>query len=496
MFIAPQQETFAGLFRGQNGVYWQFFDEALLNSWWNASIAMRNDALMEELIRHRVTPVVNLPIHTVVDDPDHPGQKSIAECLNAIIKDIPRLKYIMTWLEDAVFWGNGVTQVRYGTRKVLGNSWNSVVASYPLNADKLRWLEDGTPGIAIRTGSSQYDDKLNSFMNAYSGCVASTMLGDALFLKQPFLRDRFLIHSFIPSDSDYLLGLERQAGVFGLGLRSRLYWFWNLRMEILSWIVNALQRIGANGMIFGFYEEGNFKMQQQVLAAIQQLCTDNYAAFPVQGGTSGPQSAKGVLDRIEPAAVGYDVMMQLIEWCEGTMRRAFLGQDLSSVAKPTGIGAGAAQLQGDVRLDLIEYDAGLLAETLTEQLLAVILKYNRFIYEGKIYYGCDLPFSCKLEFQLSRDNVMEKMQAAQLAWQMGVPLDTDDIRKIGGFAPPKRKETELKNPQHEAQQQQAKAAPHMRRAGERVDRFTQQIEKAARNGVKRRNDLPSNTVRA
>jgi hypothetical protein len=478
-------ESFAGLMRQISGSYYTYFDEALLNSQQNA-IIMRNDAFMEELIRHRVTPVTNLPPRVVVDDPDHPHQKSIGECIENIYKNIPRLKYILMTLLDAVFWGKGVVQLQYGRRRVMGNSWNSVVGSMPIHSDKMRYLEDGTPGIAMRMGAQDQDYRVNAFLDAYADCILPTMLGPALFLKRPFLRDRFVIHSFNPADSDYIYGLEREMGIYGLGLRSRLYWFWNLRMELLSWMLNALQRVGANGMIFGFYEEGNNQMKQDVLAAIRQLCTDNYAAFPVRGGQSGPQSAKGVIDRIEPAAVGYEILMQIIEWCEATMRRAFLGQDLSSVAKPTGIGAGAAQLQGDVRQDFIEYDSNLLADTLNEQLIPVLLKNNRFIYEDEVLWGDELPFSLRLELQLDRENAMDKMQAAQVAFQMGVDLDEDDIRKKAGLAPPKSDKTRVRNPQHQQAQQQAQAAPHMHAGAKRVDKFTRQIEKAAQEGAARR----------
>jgi len=401
------------------------------------------------------------------------------------VKDIPRLKHIMLYLLDAIFYGKAGAQFQWGVRKVAGNRWNSVISSTPLNGDKLRFKSDGTPGIAIRTASEGYDDNENAFLNAYADCIEFTMLGEALFLNHPFLRDRFAIHMFNPSDTDYLFELEQQQSRFGLGLRSRLYWVWNLRVELLSWMVNALQRVGANGMIFGFYEEGNYAMQGQVIDALRQLAQDNYSAFPVKGGQLGQHGSKGVVDRIEPAAVGYDVLMQLIEWCEGIMRRAFLGQDLSSVAKPTGIGAGAAQLQGDVRADFITYDAGLLAETLTEQLLSVILKYNKFIYDGREMYGDELPFSCRLEFQIQRENVQEAIDAAEKLYGMGVKLDEDDLRNKAGLAPPKRKETEVSNPQLQQQKHQAKATPGMIKSAKKMSEMTGMTHRMMRDAFEK-----------
>jgi hypothetical protein len=475
MFVAPHQELFAGKFSQANGSYYVWYDEAQRDSLQN-TLAMRNDGFIEELLRHRQTPVVCLPFHVVVEDPDDPRQVSIGDALTKIIKRIPRFRYLLMSLLDAIFYGRAAVELRWGTGRAAGNVWNLPVDHFPIAGDKLRYLRDGTPGIAIRTGSEQdFNEHENAFLNAYADCIQFTMLGEALFLKQPFLRDRFLIHSHNPSDTDYLFELESQASIFGLGLRSRLYWLWNLRTELLSWMVNALQRVGANGMIFGFYEEGNDTLKDAVLNSLRQLVQDNYAAFPVRGGMSGATNSKGVIDRIEPAAVGYDVLMQLIEWCEGIMRRAFLGQDLSSKAEPTGIGAGAAQLQGNVRADFIDFDSGLLGDTVSYQLLPSLLKYNRWIYDGREVYGDELPFSCRLEFQLARENVQEAIQAAQMLYEMGVELDADDLRRKAGLAPPKRKETTVVNPEVQGQHQENKSRPAAERTANRLDGMTRDM---------------------
>lgn len=484
-FLLPHQETYAGKFSQINGSYYVTYDQALQDSMQN-TLAMRNDGFIEELLRHRQTPVVCLPFHAVVDDPDDPGQKSIGEALTKIIKGIPKFRYLMMSLLDATFYGRAGVEMQWGTRRVAGNVFNMPVRHFPINGDKFRFLRDGTPGIAIRSGADQdvgFGDEENAFLNAYADCIESTMLGQALFLKTPFLRDRFLVHGFNPSDSDYLFELQSQASIFGLGLRSRLYWIWNLRTEILSWIVNALQRVGANGMIYGVYEEGNYQMQQDVTSALRQLVQDNYSVFPVRGGMSGVANAKGIIERIEPSAVGYDIMLQLLEWCEGIMRRAFLGQDLSSQAKPQGIGSGAAQLQGDVRADYIDFDSSLLGDTLSEQLLPAILKYNRWMYDGSPVYGEDLPFSCRLEFQLTRENVQESIQAANTLFQMGVDLDADDLRKKAGLAPPKRKETTVSNPQIKQGHAEADASPRMKKSAHRLDQMTKGFMKTSKNAA-------------
>src|SRR6266536_2660955 len=91
-FAVPHQETFAGLYNSVNKSYWTWYDQAQRDSIQN-SLAMRRDAFVHELIRHRQTPVVCLPFHVVFDDTDDPRQKSIGEALDRIVKDIPKLRY-------------------------------------------------------------------------------------------------------------------------------------------------------------------------------------------------------------------------------------------------------------------------------------------------------------------------------------------------------------------------------------------------------------------
>src|SRR6185437_16104067 len=87
--------------------------------------------------------------------------------------------------------------------------------------------------------------------------IGNTDRGRAIFLRDPYWRDRFIISEFEPSDFDWMFEGSFAGGVHGVGLRSRLYWGWKLRTTLLGWTVDALQRIGVNGMLYGYYEDGN-----------------------------------------------------------------------------------------------------------------------------------------------------------------------------------------------------------------------------------------------
>jgi hypothetical protein len=454
--VAPHISTFAGRYQAGQQQYWIYFDQALKDSQQN-SLTMRGDAFMHELLRHRQEPLLALPYHMETDDPDHPDQKSISETVNKIVTDIPNFKTLLLNLTEAFFYGKFGEQLQLGPRKVAGNEWNSVQLHIPMNGDKFRFKWDGTPGIAIygnATGDKNYFPS-DSVLSRYENFVEPSMLGKALFLKNQFLRDRFIIHSFESSDTDYLYELEMAQSIFGMGLRSRLYWAWNLRNEIFSWMVDALQRVGANGLLYGFHQSGNMPSQIEVLNALKMLVKDNIASFPVLPG----QDPKDMIHKLDSSPVGYEVMFEIVKHLEGIMRRAVLGQDASSETKPQGLGGGpAAQLKASVRRDYLVSDSYNLAETLTEQLVKnVILRYNKWSYEGKTYKGDDLPFGMRMVFQIEEENPAERVETASMLFNMGVELDKDDIRKVAGFSPPKKKDSILANPQIQSGQQQVEA---------------------------------------
>lgn len=85
----------------------------------------------------------------------------------------------------------------------------------------------------------------------------------------------------------------------------------------------------------------------------------------------------GMLIEFEEAAKGAsDPYMAMIDWCERTQSKAILGQTLSAESKSTGLGSGVANLQGEVRRDLMVSDARQLAGTLTRYLVYPLIALN------------------------------------------------------------------------------------------------------------------------
>jgi len=70
------------------------------------------------------------------------------------------------------------------------------------------------------------------------------------------------------------------------------------------------------------------------------------------------------------------VHLAMVDWAERAQSKAILGQVLSAEAKATGMGSGVADLQGEVRADIMRADACSLAGTLTRDLVYPLLAIN------------------------------------------------------------------------------------------------------------------------
>lgn len=68
--------------------------------------------------------------------------------------------------------------------------------------------------------------------------------------------------------------------------------------------------------------------------------------------------------------------LAMVDWAERSQSKAILGQVLSAEAKATGMGSGVADLQGEVRLDILKSDARQIAGTLTRDLIYPLIAFN------------------------------------------------------------------------------------------------------------------------
>lgn len=434
-YAVPHQVTFAAVWNWYLRYYYNYYDESQIDSIEN-SIAMRHDGFIQELLRHRQLPTCSLKHVIKCEDEDDEGQVKIRKELTRVVDALPYFQRFKLNLLEALFYGKAGNQVLWTRKKIGGKAYLTMGKHVPVNGDKIVYDWNGNPGILIYKGADIFNDPRAQKYIQYID------KGPALFFRDDYYRDRFVIHEFEPSDTDYLFESEKALAVHGLGIRDRYYWCWNMRAEIWAWMMNALQRIGANGMLYAFYAQGDAAAQRATMQALKDLVQENVAAFP----KGLAEQLNDIIGHIEPSAVGYDVLYNIITHLEEIMRRGILGQNLSSKSAATGLGSGVADFQAGTFEDIIIYDSTCLAETIDDQLVQKIIKFNTWEYEGKLYRGDDLPFGLRFELQVDRQNVMEMIQAAQVLHQMGVPLDMEDLRDKAGLSAPKSKATTLVMP--------------------------------------------------
>ena len=404
-FAVEHQQLFASVFNGGIGTYYTRFDEALRSSYEDA-IAMRNDASIFELIRHRQYPVLNVQHHLKPDNPRDKNQVEFCARLLRILDATVDMEDLRLANLEAIFWGKAGAQLALGRKWVDGAQRVVVCDHEPVHGDKIVHRFDGTPGVMIRT-------------TAEPGILArggETFRSDralCLALRDSTWRSRFTLHKHEPSDAEFLFEADKAGAKFGLGLRDRIYWVWWLRQEVLSWAMDALKRIGSNGNLLGFYPQGNAAAKVETLDALKAICDHNVAAFPVGVGQPSPGSW---FQSIPPSAIAYDVMLSFLNYLDGIIRRAIVGQELTGQGQSLGLGSGQAEVQEGVLQGINAYDSKKLAGCLTRDLLPTLIREN---------FGA-VPFGVQLTFEREQDELEAKLRLYKAFVDLGATVDLSE----------------------------------------------------------------------
>lgn len=383
------------------------YDEALRQGRQQA-LAIRRDPVIMQALRARQMPVAQLMWHVAANDPNDVQQAQMAECIQKGIERMPRLQSFFMSMLDALWYGRAGCQVAYqwdwiGSQKICRpRMWA------PLNGDKIVFKFDGRPGILVNY--------------SYQGTWIPTERGRAHFLT-PEERACLILHHFEPEDADFFEG-DMAGGLFGVGLRSRIYWFWHLKTQTMQYLMDYIERVGSGGTTVYYYEAGNEASMREVKKAAEEQLGTNAILFPRyrDNGTSGPG-----MERFEPSAAGVQLIQQLVTtYFDDVIRKYILGQDLTSTAEPTGLGSGVAALHGQTFSRIISYDAIALAESLTADLVKPM---QHFMGKGH------LP-PCKFVFEVDAPNTSTILAAAQAFYQMGGAVDEESLREALGLPQP------------------------------------------------------------
>lgn len=430
-FVLPQISTIQGLISTISRAY-RASDEALKHALENARF-MRNDLGIMECVESRQRSVALLNWHLEPEDTKSPLQKKLCEDLTSTILRIPRFTQFRDVLQHAIWFGRYAIQNRYQWRDVGGISRCLPTAWKPVNGDKLVFrIDDGSHDpdqVGIRVGQTV------KLVDPY-GQERSTELTDrgmAYFL-EPWERKLLCLHRHMIEDGEFE-SPENADRINGVGIRSRIYWEWFQKQELLGFLMEYLER-SAFGIEIWYYPMGNDNALEATRKAASERIGEGRNIILV-GKPLGEDGAAYGVDRIEPGLGGVEALKDILDKYYGhRIKRYILGQTLTSEADATGLGSGLAELHLGTYLDIIKYDATNLEETLTTDLVEIIKNWNH--PEAS---GVHVRFVIETESQDSE----KKLQAFKSAYDMGCRLKESDIMEAIGASIPTENDRVLQN---------------------------------------------------
>lgn len=408
MFQVPHFVSFSSLINYFTRTYRYTFDEAMRNCPAMARV-MRNEPVIMQALRERQMPVCQLEWHIEPDNPRDLRQAEAAETLTECIRRIPRLQQLFRCLQEAVWYGRYGVQLAYEWDWSEGRKRLNVRSFLPINGDKLVFRYSGEVGLLVHA--------------AWGGATAITDRGLAHFY-DPQEREALIVHEFEPEDADFYEA-DMAGAVHGVGMRGRLYWIFWLRQQVLSWMMDYLERVGAGGFTVYYYEHGNAESLEEVRTAAETQLRNNTILFPrYRGGSNGESGGPGV-ERVEPSVAGAQLITELVTgYFDEVIRRMILGQDVVSDSN-TIVGEGPADLHAGNFARIVKYDAVDLSDTLTKDLVSVMNKY--------MFPNNPCP---RFQFDVDKPNADEYMEGVKTFYEMGGEIDEDQVREVLGIARP------------------------------------------------------------
>jgi hypothetical protein len=413
----PHVYYFVGLYNQASRVYSWRWDECYRNSNENA-LAMRRDASLMSRMEELYDELTDIPWHLEAENAQDPMQQLAAQEMTQNVQAIPYFARYMRSLCEAIWYGrSGVNQV-WGPQDVSGRRAHTVVNHQMLNGDKIQYTWDGYPSVQIYTPiSKQIEDR--------GGEVRYTDRNPVLVFNTPYWRQQLAIHKAWCIDADFF-DSEMAGGIHGVGIRNWICWIDFMRKEVLSWMMDFLERTGL-GLNIYYYLLGDPQSKQAAEDAARQDGRNTVVVWPLVGEQADRKKGPG-FERQEVSLAGAETIQQVIKYFDDIIERFIIGQTLSSDHRGSGGlgGSGAARFQSDTKYKKIKAYAKPLADTLTMDLLRPMQRFNR----------PQDRFRIRWVFDLDDPQMKDRLEAAKTLYLMRVPMKTDEVRSIAGFSKP------------------------------------------------------------
>jgi hypothetical protein len=333
-FALPPSSQFVGEYKGGGNTFLHgMYDEAIRKSREDAESLVNQSDIMGPLTE-RFRGVVGLNWHIAVPDDRDEKQKSVRDGLTRLVKTNPHLPDLLGQWMWAVWYGRSGVQVEWdwcaheGGAIRNGRPSGLYVADWaPVEGDKIGHQLDGTPYVLINSGRSHELGKGAEIIN--------TSVNRALALRGTW-RERVLIHYHERRDAPYF-SPDKADMAHGVGIRSTIFWWQFIKMEMWGWILQFFERAGL-GVTVWKYPAGNPQALIEIQNAAREHSNRAHLFVPVHGD-SGKEI--GGVERIEVPTAGAAALREFIEYIDTNyIERYIIGQSGSARADSAGAGIG------------------------------------------------------------------------------------------------------------------------------------------------------------
>ena len=256
------------------------------------------------------------------------AEVAAADWLKEVLTDaVDPIEDLILHMQEAP--GHGFSAVEYEWRRE-GNEW---LPTFHMRPQEWFQLNAQRSAIHLRTGQDAYGTPL-----------------------QPF---GWLLHTH---------GKPKTGYMGRLGLYRCCAWPWVFGNFSIGDLAEFLETHGLPLIMGKYYSGANDDEQKSLMRAVRDLGHDARAIMP-----------QDMAIEIAKVSTSGDAnpYMAMVQWAEGAISKAILGQVLSAEARSTGLGSGLAQVHNEVRTDIRNADARQVAGTITRDLLYPLLQLNR-----------------------------------------------------------------------------------------------------------------------
>ena len=360
-------------------------------------------------------------------------------------------------LMNAIWFGRYGVENQFGSQYVegIGTVKNVIKKWVPKHGDKYIFrfddgrheVEEGQVGVRVGLHSSAgRQQSYTDWQGKNQSKHIATPYGYAYIL-DPIEREATTIHKHIVEDG--IFEDPRSTGsIYGVGIRSRVYWTWWQMQETIKIMMNYLERTGLGIEIWKF-RANDPHGKAAVEKMMKERQSSGYSAFlvPVQGGDDAQLFMPEI---IEPGPGGVSEMNQIItERFHDEIKRYILGQKLTSEADATGLGGNLADIHLATYQDIVKFDTQNLEHTETDTLR---------IQQRKNFPGSEGIFlNYKLKSQSGE--MAERLDAMKTALDMGFNVSRESLGDVIGMAEASEGDGLLDSPFAQSRQQQSPFQP-------------------------------------